>query len=105
MNVEFTICDGCTECYWYEKDCQGKEQICEDFIFNEETWYKLCEGCKYMSNFEYPNADCENCLCGECNENIDNGGGCSGCATCNGISKSICPTNKYHDDYGNGQGN
>lgn len=53
-----------------------------------------------MSNFEFPDVDCESCLCSACNENIDNGGKCSGCATCNGTPKSICPINKYHDDYG-----
>lgn len=57
-----------------------------------------------MSNFEYPNVNCESCLCKECNENIDNGGSCSGCSTCNGNPKNTCPINKFHNDYGDGQG-
>lgn len=58
-----------------------------------------------MSNCEYPNADCESCLCEGCNSNLENGGDCSGCATCDGKPKWRCPLNKYHDDYGDGQGN
>jgi hypothetical protein len=57
-----------------------------------------------VSNFEFPDADCESCLCDGCNENVDKDGNCSGCATCNGIAKSICPISKYRDDYGDGQG-
>lgn len=56
-----------------------------------------------MSNFEYPDADCNSCLCDDCNENVGSGGGCSGCATCNGKPNNVCPINKYHNDYGDGQ--
>ena len=38
--VRFTVCDGCTECYWYGRDdencCNGEEKTCFEFIFNEE---------------------------------------------------------------------
>lgn len=52
-----------------------------------------------MSNFEYPNADCDSCICNECNENIDKGGGCTGCATCNGKAITICPLGWFRNDY------
>ena len=51
---------------------------------------------------------CDDCLCDECNENILNekGGQCNLCNICTAgdDAKTICPINKYHDDYGDGQG-
>jgi len=43
-----------------------------------------------MSNFEYPDANCTECICNDCNENICRNGNCSGCATCDGKAKVIC---------------
>ncbi len=41
MEKYFTVCDSCTECYWYHRDvensCEGEEQTCDEFLFNEET--------------------------------------------------------------------
>lgn len=45
-------------------------------------------------------AICRECLCSECNENYDNGGGCIGCDDCNNKPKSICPKGKFRNDYG-----
>ena len=55
------------------------------------------------------NIICRTCLCNECNENRLNktGGKCELCSDCENedAGKTACPINKYHDDYGEGQGN
>ena len=50
-------------------------------------------------NFEFPETNCEECICNKCNVNVGNGGDCSGCATCDGKERKICPLNKFKNDY------
>jgi len=54
------------------------------------------------------NSICKSCLCNEYNENRLNkcGGKCEFCSRgkCEDTAQTICQINKYHDDYGEGQG-